>query len=466
MSATFFSKIEDSFKTKNSLLCIGLDPRLSPDEEKNPLKSIVEKNKLIIEATARFTACYKPNIAFFERYGVAGWEALEKTLSLIPEDIAVLIDAKRGDIGPTAEAYADSVFKNLKADGVTVNAYMGQEAADPFIKFADKAVFVLCRTSNPSSRWLQDEKSGSEDLYMKVARDACGWGKNVGLVVAGNDSQALAAVRAAVPAAWFLSPGIGAQGGKMEDAVCSGLNEQGTGMLPVVVRAITEDKDPGERAKEFVEAFRNAAASRKTAVKKDPLKQATLEGLVKTKCFKLGSFTLKSGIVSPFYIDLRRVVADATVLRTVAKAYATLVKGLKFDKLAGIPIAALPLATALSLELGLPMIYPRMNAKAHGTGNVIEGDWKPGDRVLLLDDLITTGASKLEAIEILRKEGLIVEDLIVLIERGVQGRRDMEAAGVRLRSYAQVEEFFEVCESMGLVDSKGKQELLEFAKKN
>jgi uridine monophosphate synthetase len=164
---------------------------------------------------------------------------------------------------------------------------------------------------------------------------------------------------------------------------------------------------------------------------KDGLKEKLVNALITTGCFRLGDFTLKSGKKSPFYIDLRRLISDPAALTLAGRAYAMLAKECIFDRLAGIPAAALPLATAAGLALETPMIWPRMPVKDHGTGNRVEGAYSPGERALLLDDLITTGLSKREAVEILRAEGLVVEDLVVLVERGKAGRSDMEGLGVR-----------------------------------
>ncbi len=194
----------------------------------------------------------------------------------------------------------------------------------------------------------------------------------------------------------------------------------------------------------------------------DSLKERFLASLISTGCFKLGEFTLKSGKKSPFYIDLRRLVSDPAALSLSAEAYACAADGIGYDRIAGIPAAGLPLATAASLRIGRPMVWPRMPVKEHGTGNTVEGDYKAGDRLLLLDDLITTGASKLEAAEILRGQGLVVEDLVVLVERGRQGRRDMEAAGIRLRAFAHVRELFGLCERMGLVSAARRKELEDY----
>jgi uridine monophosphate synthetase len=156
---------------------------------------------------------------------------------------------------------------------------------------------------------------------------------------------------------------------------------------------------------------------------------------------------------------LRRLISDPAALALSAEAYERAARGVAYDRIAGIPAAALPLATAASMRMLKPMVWPRMPVKEHGTGNRVEGDFKTGERLLLLDDLITTGASKLEAADILRGEGLVVEDLVVLIERGRQGRRDMEAAGIRLHAFIHVRELFGACERLSLVDAKRRLEL-------
>jgi uridine monophosphate synthetase len=165
---------------------------------------------------------------------------------------------------------------------------------------------------------------------------------------------------------------------------------------------------------------------------------------------------------SPFYIDLRRTVSDPVFLKLIAQAYVRISRDLDFDRIAGIPVAALPLATAVSLETGVPMIYPRIPQKQHGTGNRIEGDYRPGERVLLLDDLITTGLSKLEAVEVLRSEGLEVNDLAVLIERGGRGRADMAKVDIHLHAFAHVIDLFSTCREMGVIDEAEELRMRKF----
>lgn len=476
VSATmnFFTRLEALVQEKKTCLCIGLDPRIDPALP-GAASAIVAENRRIIEATAPYAAAYKPNLAFYEALGPAGLEALEKTIALVPEGIPVILDAKRCDIDATAEAYASALFGRLRGDAVTLSPYMGRDAVDPFLEYADKGIFLLARTSNKSASQFQDllvagSAAGAiEPLFAKVARECASWSRSIGLVVAGNDIEGMRAVRAAAPQAWFLAPGIGAQGGKADEAFAAGSRSDGMGILIVAARSVAAAADPGAAARELRDLIESARARRggagegfvsaPTGSYKDALKEGLLRALISTGCFKLGDFTLKSGKKSPFYIDLRRLVSDPAAMALAGEAYARTAEGLDYDRIAGIPAAGLPLATAASLRTGRPMVWPRMPVKEHGTGNRVEGDCKPGERLLLLDDLITTGASKLEAAGILRGEGLVVEDLVVLIERGRQGRRDMDAAGIRLKAFIHVRELFGTCERLGLVNSERRREL-------
>ncbi len=466
----FFTRLESAVRDKGSNLCIGLDPRpaaaggaaLSPTDA---AREAFEENRRLIEATLPYAACYKPNIAFYEALGAPGMEALRKTLGLIPADTPVILDAKRGDIDSTAKAYAEALFGGFGAGAVTLSPYMGRDSVDPFLAWEDRGVFLLCRTSNPGAGVFQDLEVDGEALYLRVARECSAWSSRVGLVVAGNDPEALAAVRAAAHDAWFLSPGIGAQGGKADEAFRAGARADGSGILVVAARSVSGAADPGAAARDLRDAMRKAsvaAMEARTGRGADTLKDRFMKALLSTGCFRLGNFVLKSGLHSPFYIDLRKLISDPEAMRTAAEAYARLARPIGFDRLAGIPAAGLPLATVAGMRLNVPMLWPRMPAKEHGTGNRIEGAYSAGEKVLLLDDLITTGASKREAIDILRGEGLVVEDLIVLVERGRRGKADMEGAGVRLHAFIQVRELFAVCESLGMIDSAGRRDLEAF----
>jgi orotidine-5'-phosphate decarboxylase len=229
---SFSDTLRDASRRQNSLLCIGLDPlperipahlRSQPD----PLFAFCAA---IIEATADAACAFKPNIAFFEALGAPGIETLRRIIAL-PRSVPLILDAKRGDIGSTAEAYARLAFEWLAADAITLSPYLGGDALEPFLRYAERGCFVLCKTSNPGSADLQDLRlAGGEPLYLAVARHAkAHWNtnRNLGLVVGATHPSAIAQVRAACPDLPLLVPGVGAQGGDLAAAVRASVDAAG-----------------------------------------------------------------------------------------------------------------------------------------------------------------------------------------------------------------------------------------------
>lgn len=435
---SFAQKLSAAVARNNSLLCVGLDP--SP--EKFPAhfgpaintESLAAWGKSIIEQTAEYVCCYKPQIAFYEQYGPAGLEALRQTIAAVPADIPVLLDAKRGDIDSTAAAYARAAFDTLGADAVTVNPYLGQDSIAPFLAYPGKAVFVLCYTSNRSARTIQ-EFEGNGYLFEHIARQGQTWGAadQVGFVVGATQPHALARVRRLAPQSWILAPGVGAQGADLREALSAGLNAAGSGLIVPVSRAVLYAKDVRAAARSLRDEINAARQAIVAAPPQSPHTKLIL-GLHAAGCVQFGSFTLASGKQSPVYIDLRRTTSSATLLRLIARAYADLIRPLSFEHLAGVPYAALPIGTATALELGCSLIYPRKEAKTHGTGKNIEGVFAPGDRAVMVEDLVTSGGSVVKAAEALKEAGLTVTDVAVLIDREQGGPQNLAAAGYTLHA--------------------------------
>lgn len=221
----------NTIKKKQSLLSVGLDtdiqriPKFIKDNFNDP---IYEFNKRIIEATKDICVAYKFNIAFYEAQGAKGWESLEKSLSLIPEDIFTIADAKRGDIGNTSSLYARTFFENYNFDSITVSPYMGQDSLEPFYGYDDKWVIILGLTSNKGSEdfQMQELKDGRK-VYQEVIRRSAEFGdaNNTMFVVGATKTDFIKEVRDIIPDHFFLMPGIGKQGGDLNGSLNFGLND-------------------------------------------------------------------------------------------------------------------------------------------------------------------------------------------------------------------------------------------------
>lgn len=190
------------------------------------------------------------------------------------------------------------------------------------------------------------------------------------------------------------------------------------------------------------------------------------DGLLEAGCIKFGSFTLKSGLQSPIYIDLRQLVTYPKLLANVAQAYLPLLSTLRFSRLAALPYAAIPIATAISLAGNYPMIYPRKEVKTYGTKAEIEGQYQAGEAVVVIDDLATTGGSKFEAIEKLTGVGLVVKDVVVLVDRQSGARESLEQAGYSLHAVLTIGELLEYWEKTGKVENDKLEATREFLKQN
>lgn len=189
-------------------------------------------------------------------------------------------------------------------------------------------------------------------------------------------------------------------------------------------------------------------------------------GLLEAGCIKFGEFTLKSGLKSPIYIDLRYIISFPRLLEQIGSAYLPLLSTLRFSRIAGLPYAAIPIATAISLAGNYPMIYPRKEAKTYGTKAEIEGEYHAGEIVVVIDDLATTGGSKFEAIEKLTGVGLIVKDVVVLVDRQSGAKESLEKAGYKLHAVLTITQLLDHWEATGKVEKTKIEETREFLKQS
>jgi len=228
---TFREKLLAAQRRQCSLVCIGLDtdPQRLPNHLQGSRNGVSEFNRRIVEATQDLVCAYKPNLAFYEALGSAGWDALQETVALIPKELVTIGDAKRGDIGNTAEQYAKALFGHLKFDAITINAYLGRDSVEPFVRSPEHGAFILALTSNPGSKDFQRLKIGKGPLYEKLVRSSVKWNTNdnIGIVVGATHPKELKTIRALAPTLPILIPGIGTQGGDLRTSIRFGCDQHG-----------------------------------------------------------------------------------------------------------------------------------------------------------------------------------------------------------------------------------------------
>jgi orotidine-5'-phosphate decarboxylase len=261
----FLDKLAASMRTRDSILCIGLDPEptLIPASLGRGPQAALRFLRRIVRATSEYACCYKPNLAFYERYGSAAFDVLGLTLQAIPSDIPVILDAKRGDVPNTSEAYALALFESFHADAATVAPYLGVDSIVPFAR-DDRYALVLARTSNPGAGDLQDLLIDGRPLYERVVTMCVEAlpAQNCGFVVGATYPEEARRLRELAPDRLFLMPGVGAQGADVATAIRAGLDAKGGGVLPSASRSVlfaSRGDDYEKAAAEAAKSLRDAA---------------------------------------------------------------------------------------------------------------------------------------------------------------------------------------------------------------
>lgn len=467
---SFIDKLTTAIARNQSLLFVGLDPNpeMLPSRygDCDPIEALGDWLEWVISETSDRVCAYKPTLGFYLALGKAGLELLDRVLATIPPEIPIILDAKHGDLN-TATALAKTVFEDWKVDATTLNPYAGQDEVAPFLMYSEKAVFVLCRTSNPAEA-LQEYPNPKSPFYLQVVKEAKMWGipEQLGLEVGSTSVDVWRQIRAIAPERWILARSIWTEGCDFEAICRAGLNGNGDGLLIPVSQDLLGSENLSkdvQNLNERVDCLRQQVSQDNAKcdlwmpdvcfLEEHPHQELILQ-LFDIDCILFGEFVQASGEVFPYYIDLRKIISNPQLFHQVLNAYAEILETLTFDRLAGIPYGSLPTATGLSLRLNHPMIFPRKEVKAHGTRRLVEGNFQPGETVAVVDDILISGKSVMEGAEKLKSVGLVVEDIVVFIdhERGVKDR--LKSNGYRAHSVLTLSEITETLGRSGRISSQ------------
>ena len=483
----FFVQLTEAIAERQSLLVTGLDPNPEMLQSwalrhgmgnRSFLSQARHWIKAVVEATSPHVCAIKASLGFYQALGPLGLELLLEVRDLVPRDLPLIIDAKHGDLN-SSTALAHYLFKDLGVDAVTLSPLAGQDIAAPFLLYADKAVVITCRSSNPAAKRIQYHPSEGDPLFLQIVRESQLWGTpdQLLLEVGTSDPAVLAQVRQAAPERVLMLRSIWSEEERLDGLLEAGLNQAADGLLlPLPQNLLVEDdlSEQAEALKGLINRRRQRwlekqptegntscdvwlASPTETPNDQDPLAELILD-LFDIGCLLFGEYVQASGAVFNYYIDLRQIISDPNLFHRVLHGYSGLLEQLEFDRIAGIPYGSLPTATGLSLALHKPLIYPRKEVKAHGARRLIEGDFNEGDRVVVVDDILITGGSVLEGIAKLESSGLVVNDVVVFIDHG--GRKDrkarerLEKQGYRVHAVLDIERITQVLLQAGRLSAE------------
>ncbi len=483
---SFFEKINTAIANNQSLLVVALDPNpeMMPQRfqsgDDNLIQDLAKWLKFVIQSTCDAVCAYKPTLSFYIALGAPGLDLLRDILQTIPESIPVILDAKHSDLN-SSTIFAKTVFTDWKVDAITINPYPGQDQVAPFLVHPGKAVFILCRTSNPAATVLQeypliqdeystlDENNTKPELplpfYLQVVERAKNWGtpEQLGLEVGTTEAEVIQKIRAIAPERLILARSIWAENSNLEQILAAGINANGDGLLIPVPQDLLANPDLKVAINSLNQQINQA---RNKAIQGDsscelwmpdvclfqphPYQDLILQ-LYDIGCILFGDYVQASGATFSYYIDLRKIISKPQVFNKVLNAYADVLKTLDFDRIAGIPYGSLPTATGLSLRLNYPMIFPRKEVKAHGTRKVIEGNFEAGETVVVVDDILISGKSVMEGAAKLESGGLIVEDIVVFIDHEGNVKQKLGDNGYRAHSVLGISEITETLHAAGRI---------------
>jgi uridine monophosphate synthetase len=487
----FFDKLNDAIDCNQSLLCIELDPDPevwskyfgSWERVSVNLWGVQEWLEFIILQTTDLVCAYKLNLEFYRVLGSPGLELLRHTLESIPSYIPVILDAKPSDIN-SSTIFALTAFSDWQVDAVTVNPYAGQDEVAPFLVYPDKAVFVLCATANPSAAILQEYPTVEAPFYLNLVKQAKTWGtpEQVALEV-GGCADTFARIRAVAPERLILARDLTSDWAKpialtgdrsdFQEILKAGLTANGDGLIIAVPQEMLAEEYP----RNTIQALRQEVNQVRAEITQSSpncslwlpdvclFQQHRHKDLIlqlyDIGCIHFGEYVQASGATFPYYIDLRTIISHPQIFEGVLSAYADILKDLEFDRIAGIPYGSLPTATGLGLRLNYPIIFPRKEVKAHGTRRLVEGKYREGETIIVIDDILITGKSVIEGADKLQSVGLKVKDIVVFIDHEEGVKEKLERNGYRNHAVLTISEIAQTLYEAGRLDREQCQVLLK-----
>ncbi|MEL7078015.1 MAG: bifunctional orotidine-5'-phosphate decarboxylase/orotate phosphoribosyltransferase [Cyanobacteria bacterium J06582_2] len=467
----FTEKLDQAIASNNSLLIVGLDPNpeMMPAEYWHREGSLLENIEAwllwAISSTSDRVCAYKPTLGFYQALGIPGLQLLERILGAIPSSMPIILDAKHSDLN-TSTVFARTIFEQWQVDAVTLTPFAGQDHAAPFLVYADKAVFVLAHTSNPKAETLQRFPNLEQPYYLQVVKESQSWAtpEQLYLEVGTTNLNVLSKIRAIAPERTILLRSLWSKKNNLESLIAIGLNNTGGGLLiPIPQDFLAQQNLAPEVANlnRKLNTYRQQKLPQAASCEiwtpnvclltSHPYQSLILE-LFDIGCLLFGEYVQASGATFSYYIDLRKIISNPHIFNQVLDAYGDIVQQLEFDRIAGIPYGALPTATGLALNLQRPMIFPRKEVKAHGTRRLIEGNFNPGEKVVVIDDILISGKSVMEGAEKLKSAGLEIDDIVVFIdhEGGVKDR--LKDNGYNAYSVLNISEITDTLYEAGRID--------------
>ena len=466
----FTDKLNRAIATNNSLLIVGLDPNpeMMPESyrQEDLIAGIEAWLRWVINSTSDRVCAYKPTLGFYQALGIPGLQLLERILTAIPKSIPIILDAKHSDLN-TSTVFAKAIFEQWEVDAITLTPYAGQDHAAPFLVYADRAVFILAHTSNPKAEILQ-RYPNEQPFYLQVVQEAQSWAtpEQLYLEVGTTNIDILRKIRAIAPERTILLRSLWSKKNNLESLIEVGLNRVGEGLLIPIPQDFLSDNDLSQKVANLnqkLNTYRLAKSDRSSSCQiwtpnvclltSHPYQSLILE-LFDIGCLLFGEYVQASGATFSYYIDLRKIISNPHIFNQVLDAYGDIVQQLEFDRIAGIPYGALPTATGLALNLQRPMIFPRKEVKAHGTRRLIEGNFNPGEKVVVIDDILISGKSVMEGADKLKSAGLKIDDIVVFIDHEGGVKQRLADNGYNAYSVLSISEITNTLYEAGRINDK------------